>query len=51
MIAHELLLSLDDGAGAAGAWVAELERRASEVRSGSVPTEDWETGKARLTRR
>jgi putative addiction module component (TIGR02574 family) len=52
-IAHELLLSLDDGADADadGAWVAELERRASEVRSGSVSTEDWETVKARLTKR
>jgi putative addiction module component (TIGR02574 family) len=49
-IAHELLLSLDDGAdaGADGAWVAELEQRASEVRSGSGGTEDWETVKARL---
>jgi len=52
-IAHELLLSLDDGADAdaAEAWVAELERRASEVRSGSAATEDWETVKARLTQR
>jgi putative addiction module component (TIGR02574 family) len=52
-IAHELLLSLDDGADgdAAEAWVAELEQRASEVRSGSVTTEDWETVKARLTQR
>jgi putative addiction module component (TIGR02574 family) len=52
-IAHELLLSLDDGADAdaAGAWVTELERRASEIRSGSVGTEDWETVKARLTQR
>jgi putative addiction module component (TIGR02574 family) len=52
-IAHELLLSLDDGAdaGAAEAWVAELEQRASEVRSGAAATEDWETVKARLTQR
>jgi len=52
-IAHELLLSLDDGADsdAAEAWVAELELRAGEVRSGSVATEDWETVKARLTQR
>jgi toxin ParE1/3/4 len=52
-IAHELLLSLDDGADAdaAGAWVTEIERRASEIRSGSVDTEDWETVKARLTQR
>jgi putative addiction module component (TIGR02574 family) len=52
-IAHELLLSLDSGADAdaAEAWVAELEQRAHEVRSGSVATEDWETVKARLTQR
>jgi putative addiction module component (TIGR02574 family) len=50
-IAHELLLSLDDGADAAGAWLTELERRASEVRSGSVSTEDWATVKARLAER
>lgn len=52
-IAHELLLSLDDGADAdaAEAWVAELEQRANEMRSGSVVTEDWETVKARLTKR
>jgi hypothetical protein len=36
-IAHELLLSLDDGADAdaADAWVAEVEQRANEARSGS----------------
>jgi len=52
-IAHELLLSLDDGAdaNAAEAWVAELEQRAREVRSGSVATEDWATVKAQLTER
>jgi len=49
-IAHELLLSLDDGADAdaAQAWVAELEQRAREVRSGLVACEDWELAKARL---
>jgi putative addiction module component (TIGR02574 family) len=52
-IAHELLLSLDDGADsdAAEAWVAELERRAREVRSGSVAIEDWETVRVRLAQR
>jgi len=52
-IAHELLLSLDDGADAdaAEAWVAELEQRARDVRSGSVATEDWTSMKARLAGR
>jgi len=52
-IAHELLASLDEGADAdaAGAWVAELEQRIREVRSGSVATEDWETLRARLAQR
>ena len=52
-IAHELLLSMDDGANAdaADAWVAELEQRAHEVRSGSVATEEWKSVKARLTLR
>jgi putative addiction module component (TIGR02574 family) len=52
-IAHELLLSLDDGADgdAAERWVAELEQRGREVRAGSVAAEDWETVKARLAQR
>ncbi len=52
-IAHELLLSLDDGVDpdAAEAWVAELEQRAREVRSGAVATEDWAAVKARLAGR
>jgi len=52
-LAHELLLSLDTGsdADAADAWVAELENRAREVRSGAVATEDWETVRARLVDR
>ena len=52
MIAHELLLSLGDGADgdAAEAWVAELEQRVRDVRSGSVATEDWEAVKVRLAR-
>jgi putative addiction module component (TIGR02574 family) len=52
-LAHELLLSLDDGADAdaADAWVAELEQRAHDVRSGAVATEEWESVKARLNRR
>ena len=41
-IAHELILSLDDGADADAveAWVAELEKRAREVRFGAVKTAD-----------
>jgi putative addiction module component (TIGR02574 family) len=52
-IAHELLVSLDDGADsdAAEAWVAELEQRAREARSGSVATEDWTAVRARLVDR
>ena len=53
MIAHELLLSLDDGADgdAAEAWAEELEQRVRDVRSGSVATEDWDAGKAHLAQR
>ncbi|MGB8932799.1 MAG: addiction module protein [Anaeromyxobacteraceae bacterium] len=49
-LAHELLVRLDTGsdADAADAWVAELESRAREVRSGAVATEDWESFRARL---
>jgi hypothetical protein len=49
-IAHELLLSLDEGADAAAAeaWVAQLEHRAAEVHSGAATTEDWASVKARL---
>lgn len=52
-IAHELLLSLDDGADAdaAEAWVAELEQRAEEVHSGSVEAEDWDLVRAQLAQR
>jgi len=52
-IAHELILSLDDGsdADASSAWVAELEKRARDVRSGSVKTEDWDAVRARLASR
>ncbi len=52
-IAHELILSLDEGADAdaAEAWVAELEKRAREVRSGSLKTEDWAAVRSRLASR
>jgi putative addiction module component (TIGR02574 family) len=52
-IAHQLLLSLDNGADtdAAEAWVAELEQRAREVRSGSISTEDWDEVRTRLIQR
>jgi putative addiction module component (TIGR02574 family) len=52
-LAHELIVSLDeaDDPGAAEAWVAEIERRAREVESGSVPLEDWATVRARWTSR
>jgi putative addiction module component (TIGR02574 family) len=52
-IAHELVVSLDDGADsdAAEAWVAELEQRAREARSSSVATEDWAAVRARLVDR
>jgi hypothetical protein len=52
-IAHQLLLSLDEGADADGAqaWIAQLERLAPEVRSRSVATEKWATVKARLAER
>lgn len=43
-------LPLDEGADADSAegWVTELERRAVEVRSGTVTTEDWASVKTRL---
>lgn len=52
-IAHALILSLDDGADAdaAEAWVAELEKRAHEIRSGAVKTEDWAAVRSRLASR
>ena len=48
-IAYQLLPSPDEGAdaGAAEAWIAELEQRAREARSGSAATEERATVKAR----
>ncbi len=52
-LAHELLMSLDDSAdaGAAEAWVSELERRSNEVRAGEVKPEEWADVRARLADR
>jgi putative addiction module component (TIGR02574 family) len=52
-VAHELLLSLDEGAeaDATEAWVAELEKRAQEVLSGKSTPEDWAVVRARLAER
>jgi putative addiction module component (TIGR02574 family) len=52
-IAHELILSLDEGEDpdAADAWVEEIERRAREIDSGAVATEDWSTVRARWAAR
>ncbi len=52
-MAHDLIVSLDEAedAGAAEAWVTELERRAREVESGAAPLEDWATVRARWTAR
>jgi len=43
-IAHELIVSLDEGsteAGVEAAWEQELERRAGEIDSGAVKLEPW----------
>jgi putative addiction module component (TIGR02574 family) len=52
-LAHELLLSLDEpaDAGAAEAWVSELERRSKDVRAGEVKSEEWADVRARLADR
>jgi hypothetical protein len=51
--AHDLSVSLDEAkdAGAAEAWLAELERRAREVESGAASLEDWPTVRARWASR
>ncbi len=48
-LAHELIVSLDqsEDADAGETWLAEIERRAREVDSGSVALEDWTTVRAR----
>jgi putative addiction module component (TIGR02574 family) len=52
-IAHELLVSLDDGedSDVAGAWLAEIERRAREVTEGTAVLEEWSAVRERLAAR
>jgi hypothetical protein len=52
-LAHDLIVSLDEteDPGAADAWLAELERRAREVESGSASLEDWAVVRARWAAR
>ena len=52
-LVHELLASLD-GPGdpdAGEAWLAEIERRAGEVRSGTASLERWQDIRNRLLKR
>jgi hypothetical protein len=52
-LAHELLASLDEGedAGAAEAWLEEIDRRAREVEDGTASLEEWSAVRDRLARR
>ncbi len=52
-LAHDLIVSLDEAEdpGAAEAWLAEIERRAREVESGSVSLHDWPAVRARWAAR
>lgn len=52
-LAHELINSLDEAMDpdAAEAWVAELQRRATEARTGAVAAEDWSAIRERITER
>ena len=52
-LAHELIASLDEthDAEADEAWVAELERRATELGSRATALEDWSTVRARWAAR
>ncbi|HWN69624.1 MAG TPA: addiction module protein [Haliangium sp.] len=52
-LAHELLASLDEGedAGAAEAWLQEIDRRAREVEAGTASLEEWSAVRERLARR
>jgi putative addiction module component (TIGR02574 family) len=52
-LAHDIIVSLDGpaDAGAAEAWVREIERRVREVKSGSVKLVDWKDSRARILKR
>lgn len=52
-LARELIASLDGRSDpdADEAWLRELERRASEVRSGTAALVDWDDAKARISAR
>ncbi len=52
-LAHEMIASLDQPVerGAAEAWVREIERRAREVREGTVRLVDWKIARARILKR
>lgn len=52
-LACALLASLDEGedAGAADAWLEELDRRAREVEDGTASLDEWSAVRERLARR
>lgn len=54
-LACELLSSLDEGeeedAGAADAWLEEIDRRAREVEDGTARLEEWSAVRESLERR
>ncbi len=52
-LAHELLRSLDESEDpdAAETWLAEIERRAREVKAGAAGLEEWSAVRDRLAKR
>jgi hypothetical protein len=52
-LARELIASLDEGedAGAADAWLEEIDRRAREVEDGTARLEEWSAVRESLERR
>jgi putative addiction module component (TIGR02574 family) len=52
-LAHELLRSLDESEDpdAAETWLAEIERRAREVKAGTAGLEEWSAVRDRLAKR